>query len=126
MKVKFGNEQKKFITVAQLPAVRHIIESMREENLKDYAEMAANIARGFGGSMEILKAEAEIAGNARVWNAFGDETENLDIWITVYAYNSYDGFYEIGVYLTDLWAYYSDIRDEILSHMFVMHFTRER
>ena len=122
MKVKFGPEQKKYITVAQLPAVRSIIESMREENLKDYAEMAANIARGFGGSMEILKAEAEIARNARVWNALGDETENLDIWISVYAFNDYDGFYAIGVYITDLWAYHYDIRDEILSHMWIRHY----
>jgi len=125
MKVKFGPEQKKIITVAQLPAVRQLIEFMREDTgLRDYAETAATLASDYSG-MEILKAEAEIALNSRVWNQYGDETENIDIWIKVYAYHSYYGFYDIGVYLTDLWALCSDNKEEIRSHMYIRHYTAE-
>ena len=61
MKIKFTSEQKKFITVAELPEVNKIIAYMREDTgLKDYAETAARIASR-DNCNEILKAEAEIA-----------------------------------------------------------------
>ena len=58
MKIKFTADAKKYITVAEMPHVRRIIDEMREDDsLKDYAEMAARVASGNNDSFEILKAE---------------------------------------------------------------------
>lgn len=127
MKIKFAEKQKKYITVSQLPAVRKIISDMRDDNgLKDYAEIAVSLAADMNAeNFEILKADAEIALNSRIWNHYGDGTENLDIWITVYAYDSYYGFYDVGVYLSDIWALCRDNRAEIRQQMYIQHYALE-
>lgn len=44
MKVKFTAEAKKYITVAEMPHVRRIINEMREDDsLEEYAQMAARL-----------------------------------------------------------------------------------
>lgn len=126
MKVKFTKEEKKFITVAQMPAVNQIIKDMKEYPLSEDTQTIARVASGVNSTFEILKAEARIAKNCRVWNAFSDESENLDIWIEVYAFNNYDGFYEIGIYLSDVWQITGDNGDEIRSHMYINEYHKNR
>lgn len=126
MKIKFTAEQKKFITVAELPEVKKIIAEMKEDTgLKDYAEIAARIASRDNGN-EILKAEAEIAKNQRVFNRYTDESGNLDIWLTVYAFNSYKGFYTIGAYLSDIWESTGDNAEELRGYMYIREFTEKK
>lgn len=104
MKIKLTEDAKRYITVSEMPAVKKIIADFKEDNeIKSYGQTAARAASGKNGNFEILKAEAEIARNARVWNQYSDESGNLDIWLTFYAYDNYYGFYEIGAYLSDIW-----------------------
>lgn len=78
MKIKFTNEAKQIITVAELPAVKTLIAEMRDdEGMKDYAATAAQIAAR-DGSNEILKAEAEITKNQRIFNRYSEDSGNLD------------------------------------------------
>lgn len=118
MKIKFTPEAKKLITVAELPYVRKIIEDMKEDGcIKQYAIMVANIANKYGASWEILKAEAEIGKNPRIHDCFAEGSGSLDVYIKIYAYNSYYGFYDIGVFLSDIWQIGSGNSDEIRRHM---------
>lgn len=56
MKVEFTAEAKKYITVAEAPHVKRIIEEMREDDgLKGYAEMAARVAIKSNETFEILR-----------------------------------------------------------------------
>lgn len=127
MKVKFTAEEKKYITVAEAPHVRRIINEMREDDsLEEYAQMAARAASGDWNDFEILKAEAEISRNCRVHDNFHEGSGNLDIWLTIYAYNAYKGFYNIGVYLSDLWQLTNDNGDEIRSHMYIAEYVKPR
>ena len=120
MKVKITEDTKRIITISEMPAVRKIISELREDNyLKQYASCAARVASGRYDTFEILKAEAEIAKNARVWDAYGEGTGNLDVWVNIYAYNPYYGFYDFGVYLTDIWAISDDNKNEIKTHMYI-------
>ena len=48
----------------------------------------------------------------------------LDIWLTVYAFDPFDGFYNIGVYLSDIWQLSGENADEIKSHMYIEEYTR--
>lgn len=123
MKVSITKQSKKVITLAEAPIARRIIEEMKDDEMSvsEYAEIAARVAGG-NGEYEILRASAEIAKNARAFNLYGEDTGNLDIWLNFYAFNSYKGFFEIGAYLSDIWAIGADNTEEIKSHMYINHY----
>lgn len=125
MKVRLTQEAKKYITVAEMPAVRNIISDMKEDTstVEDYAEMAISAAYdGRAYNIVIYKATAEIAKNQRVYNAYGENSGSLDIWITAVAYVNCDEFIEIGAYLSDIWQITCDNKKEIAAHMYVRRF----
>lgn len=122
MKVKFENEQKKYITNAQLPAVKRMIAELKSDyDMGDYASAAVHIASGENG--RIFEAYAEIALNCRVYNYYGDDTEHLDVWLTIYALTPCNGFYVIGAYLSDVCAYTGENAAELREHMYIRHYT---
>ena len=119
MKVMMTNDSKKIITLAEAPYARQIIEDLKEDTgLQDYARMAANVAGGNSG-YEILKATAEITRNRNVWDQYGEGTGMLDVLLKIYAFSRYRGFYEIHVYLSDIWQITADNTDEIRDRMWI-------
>ena len=122
MKVAFTKEAKEIITLAQAPEAKKVIEYMKDDTgLKDYAEMAARVAGG-NDSYEILKATAEIALNADNYDVFWQGSGHLDVYLKIYAFNAYKGFFDIGVYLSDVWQICGDNTDEIKSRMYINHY----
>lgn len=118
MKVAFTKEAKKFVTIEEAPVAKQIIEECKEYDLSDLAQTAARVAGG-QETYEILKATAEIAKNARVYNYYESNSGTLDVWLEFYAYNWYRGFFEIGVYLSDIWQLDGDNSEEIKSRMYL-------
>lgn len=119
MRVMMTDDAKKIITLAEAPYARQIIEYMKEDTgLQDYARMAANVAGGNYG-YEILKATAEITRNRNVWDQYGEGTGMLDVLLKIYAFSRYRGFYEIHVYLSDIWQITADNTDEIRDRMWI-------
>ena len=117
MKVTFTKEMKEVITIAQATAVKKVIECMKEDTgLKDYAKSAVSYAKAYG---EILKVEAEIAKNRRVWDRYDEGTEDIDVWLKIKAFDGCLNFYDIGVYLSDLWDISNDNSDEIKEKMYI-------
>lgn len=125
MKIRFSNEEKKYITVAELPIVRQIIADFKEDSgLMEYAEMAVNCAAGECGNncKKIYEATAKIAKNCRAWNDLSEDSGDLDVWIEVSAL-TYDGrFYIIGAYITDIWQIGGVEKSEIRRHMYIRKF----
>ena len=83
MKVNFTAEMKKIITVAEMPAVRKVIEAEKENDewtVQEWAKMAAGIVRPCS-SVKVLEASAEIAKNCRIWDAYADGSADFDVWI---------------------------------------------
>ena len=129
MKINITKESKRIITLDEMPAVRQIINDFKEDDgIKEYGRTAARAASGSYGNFEILKAEAEIAKNQRVWNQYTEESGTLDIWMRFYAYDNYFGFYEIGAYLSDIWmADGSPETYELMkSRMYIQEFKKVR
>lgn len=70
MTVKITKEAKKWLTVAQMPIVRQIIASLKEDEITaaDAAKQTASIIFGYSEGVKIFEATAEIAGNQRINN----------------------------------------------------------
>lgn len=124
MKVNLTAEMKKFITVAEMPAVKKVMEYTEEDaySAKDWAKVATRIVFDDNGA-KIIEAKSRIAKNQRVWDAFDEETRDIDVWIEFTAFSEYrSSFIIAGVYLTDLWQLTTDNADEIKSHMYIRQF----
>lgn len=126
MKVTLTAEMKKIITVAEMPAVRQMIESLKDDSFtaKEYAEMAANAA-GNGHVMKVLECSAEIAKNCRACDNYTNDSGDLDVWVNFTAYTT-EGFVMGGAYLTDIWAITGDNHNEIRRHMYIRKFTETK
>lgn len=125
MKVTLLKEDKRYITLAEAPIVREIINDMKEDECTaaDYAEYAIQAAYNHEAyGIEVLKASAKIAKNARAWNIYGDHSEKLDIWIDATAYVNGNEFIIIGAYLSDIFQLTTDNALELASHMFIRKF----
>ena len=129
MKVSITKEMKKVITIADMPAVRKVIESMKDDTctVKEYAETAARIASG-NNDVKVLECSAEIAGNCRVWDHFGNGTEHYDVWInfTAIIANGFGGIIMGGAYLSDIWQATGDNDEELREHMYIRKFTETK
>ena len=125
MKVNLTAEMKKFITVAEMPAVKKVMQYEKENDewtVQEWAKMAARLVFDDAVAM-IIEAKARIAKNQRVWDAFDEETRDIDVWIEFTAFSEYrSSFIIAGVYLTDLWQLTKDNADEIKSHMYIRRF----
>ena len=125
MKVNLTAEMKKFITVAEMPAVKKVMQYEKENDewtVQEWAKMAARLVFDDNGA-KVIEATARIAKNQRVWDAFDEETRDIDVWIEFTAFSEYRSSFIIeGVYLTDLWQLTKDNADEIKSHMYIRRF----
>jgi len=109
MKVNITKETKKAIYAYQIDAAKAVCDSLKEDDFKpsDYALMAANFIASFCDDfcvMRIIEADAHIMPNCNCeYNAFCDDSENLDVWIDFIADGGSYGFMRGGAYLSDIW-----------------------
>ena len=122
MKVSMSENYKKFFTVEEVQTAKQIIREMKEDEStpSEYAETAARCFN-FGWIAKVLEAKATVEKNARAWNAYGDNSGNLDIWIDATVQTS-SGFLILGAYLTDIWSITGDENDDIQFHAFIRKF----
>ena len=135
MKLGISETMKRVLTVAEMPAVNVVKETFRntlkeQKNFDWEAKQAVYIATRHSG-LEILKVSAEIAKNKRAWNYYsGDESDkpswDIDIELTVYAYDYFYGFYEVHAMLSDIWSTGSHNEDEMRGHMWYRHYALEK
>ena len=112
MKVMLRKEDRKWISREDMPIIRWIIDTMKEDDaMKAYATMAIKLALGGAYEIDIYRTEAHISRNDRIENAYSADSKNYDVWITVHAMTN-KGFVIVGAFLTDIWnitgAYGSD------------------
>ena len=125
MKVRLEKEDKKYITLEEAPVVRDIIAYTKEDTttVEEYAEMAIRATyNGKAYDIEVMKASARIAKNARAWNAYNDHSETIDVWVDATAYVNDSEFIIIGAYLSDIWQITGRDDQEVVSYMYVRKF----
>lgn len=106
MKVKLEKEYRSRYTLDELDMARKVIASEKDDGstAREWAEYAVNEAlrNEDGCLLEVIKAEAETAKNCRVFNAYGDGTGEMDVWVSFLAETT-EGFIKGGAYLSDIW-----------------------
>lgn len=136
MKVRITNEAKKWLTLAEAPLARSIIDDFknpdmygneRAEDLLSRAAAAYLEATGqnqfskLGYVERVLEAKAEIATNQRIHpNVFN--AGRLDVYIHGTVELS-RGFLIIGAYISDIWELgNSEAARNLANHVFVRRF----
>lgn len=127
MKVTLPKDYRKTFTLEDMDIARRIIRDMKEDDTTPtwYAEVALGHwifkrLKNRDGVYEVLRATAEISKNRRSWEAYGEDTRQMDIWIEAVA-KTFDGYLELGAYLTDIngIAPNTDFTD----HMYARYYT---
>ena len=79
---------------------------------------------GSAWGVEVLKADASIAGNCRICDQYSDESGTLDIWIDATACVNNNEFIIIGAYLSDIFQISNNYEDnqELIPYMYVRRF----
>lgn len=125
MKVTLEKDYRRLYTLEDLDEAKQVIKHLKDydETARSAAESAAqHILWQRGGDFldRIVEATAETAKNRRVWNWYGDNTGEFDVWIQFIARTG-KGFLEGGAYLTDIWSL--DGETDFTPHMWINHYT---
>ena len=127
MKIKITDAMKDVLTLNDMQAVKVVrnYDGWKEQKDLDWEARMAALVASDSKTASVLKYDVEIAKNERIWDYYGDGSRDIDIWLTVYAYDITYGFYRIGAYLSDIWSVGADNRDEIKQHMYILHYTED-
>ena len=91
------------MTDAEKQAAERIIAECKEDETKieEYCRMAMHSVNN--ERWEIFRPKAEICKNKRVNDRFFEGSGILDVWIEFLAFDEFNGAYEVGVCLSDIW-----------------------
>lgn len=127
MKIKVPKDLK-FITSEDKPIIDVIREFCKEIKINDYVPLAlflAGVKCLF--KIKVYETTAEITINERIDGYYEDyiiDTQDFDVWVKFSVLVPSDGFYVIGVYLSDLLNREFDDRndDEIRENMYIQKY----
>ena len=125
MKVRLEESYRKLYTLEELDAAKRVIKMEKEddeETAKGWAEYAVREAlKGTGDfPREVITAEARTALNCRAWDAYGEGTGKMDVFIEALAETA-EGFVKIGAYLSDIWQTGAE---EYKHHMYIQRYKK--
>ena len=127
-KVQLENGYKDYYSIADVERAKAVIKYEKDndtETAKGWAEMAVIEALktidGRDWHMETLKAEAHTSRNRNAWNVYGEDTQQMDVWIDATARTG-KGFIMVGAYLSDIWQIGAE---EITDRMYIRYFTEK-
>lgn len=125
MNVRFNKEDRQYFTMAEAPIVNAIIKNMKssDDDVNTITECAMHALDEYG--VEVLKADAKISHNDRIYNYYNNESGTIDIWVDAIVKTD-NTFYIIGFYLSDAWSISCDNHAEIASHMYVRKFVEAK
>lgn len=130
MKVRIRKENRRFL---QEHIAEHMIDIMAQEDSSKPSEMAEmairEILKGTDDYLPsrkpILRAEAKVARNCRIWELFFDGSEDYDVWVEATARTA-SGYIEVGAYLSDIWQIGALEAGELRRRAWVQYFRETR
>lgn len=129
MKVTLPKDYRKRFTLEQMDIARRISRDMKDDTSTpaEYIVYAVNdwlrAAHKHDYCEEVLKATAQFEGNCRIYEAYGEGTDCMDIWIDA-TVRTGAGFLVIGAYLTDIWEISSETSHA--DHYYARYYTEDK
>ena len=125
MKINFTKDMKKVFTLADMEAIKVIKTSLEDQKDFDWEVNYAALLASNNNVGNVIQYKAYWSKNGRIADYYGEGSGQVDVWIEIYAYDTFYGFYEIGAYISDIWSISSDNHEEIKSNMYINAFTRK-
>ena len=132
-KITLPKHYKDVFTLSDLEACKKLEKSIKDNADNGKIDLSWEVCcAAIAGSdshvcdTHVLAASAEFQKNSRIYDYYCDGSGKMDVWINVKAFDSYYGFYDIGVYLSDIWQYSSEDAEATKIHMFIKHYIEEK
>lgn len=128
-KIRITEKSKRIINMMELDHVKTMIQELQSQELEttiyDYLDIAMSPIKY--SDWKFYDVEMEICKNCRVpYNYYTENSADFDIWVSFKAFNDFDGFYVIGICLSDIYSISDDNKQEIRPHMYVREYTEKR
>lgn len=125
--IKLTEASKRLISILEIDDVKTMINNLRVEGLEttifDYLDIAMSCVKH--SNWTFYDVNMSICKNCRIYNYYTDNSAYYDIWVEFKAFNDYEGFYVVGINLSDLYSIGEDNKQDIRQHMFVIEYTRK-
>lgn len=116
LKIKMIEGYKKVFTVEEMVIAKRIISELKEENMtnEEYGRIIVNyyLSMRYTDDFldEVISAKMEVCKNRRCWERYGDDSRDIDIYVTAKAL-TVKGYIEVGCYLSDVWDFNPESND---------------
>lgn len=126
VRIRITENSKRIISLAEAETVNRMLEQLRNEETEtaifEYLDIVMGCVCDRGGNWNFYDIQAEICKNSRIYNFYNDNSENFDVWIEFKAFDTYNGFYIVGINLTDIYSITSENHSTIRDYMYIRHY----
>ena len=126
-KIRVTETSKRIIHLNEVETVDNVIRQLREDgtekDIPNFLGVVMDCIKPYSGNWEYFNIRAEICKNANVpYNYYTDDSGDFDIWVQFYAFNAHDGFFTVGVCLSDIFSIAEDNKQEIRNRMYIREY----
>ena len=130
VKIQLTEKSKRLITMLDVDNIKAMIQELKNEGLEsaiyEYISIAMGCVKQYA-DWSYYDVSMEITRNCRIeYNFYTENSADFDVWIEFKAFNEFDGFYIVGVYLSDIYSITDDNKPEIRQHMYVRVYTQKQ
>lgn len=126
VKIRISEQSRCIISLAEAKNVNEMLEELKcngaETAIPEYLDIVMGCICDRGGDWRFYDLQAEICKNSRIYCYYTDRSEHFDVWIEFKAFDRYNGFYIVGVNLTDIYSITSENHEAIRKYMYIRHY----
>ena len=126
-KIRLTDDSKKFMSMLEIDDVKAMIQELQNRGLETDIFKLIPVAMGCikNSTWSYYDVTMEICKNARVpYNYYTENSAIYDVWVEFKAFNDLDGFYVVGICLSDILSITEDNKQEVRIYMYVREYNR--
>lgn len=126
-KIRVTETSKRIIPLADVERVNEMLRKLREDEMEqaipDYLHIVMDCIKPYSGNWEYYNIRAEVCKNRRVdWNYYTENSGDYDVWVEWYAFNAHDGFFTVGICLSDIFSITAETGKEIYQYAYIREY----
>ena len=106
-KIRLTDNSKKFMSMQEIDDVKAMIRELQNQGLETDIFNLIPVVMGCikNSTWSYYDVTMEICRNVRVpYNYYTENSAFYDVWVDFKAFNDLDGFYVVGIYLSDIYS----------------------